>query len=154
MRPTSVARRAKPTSAAGGGISAVGFGAAVEIFKEPTSAENFGYRKRASKCAAFVRKNPKVVGDASLCSLFRRYAPYKSRLRNQKRFHSRYNFGYGILLYIRKTPHFCPLPLVSVVLRAFFLVLTINPPSSAVLRQKWRICIVQGFNRSRNDSAR
>ena len=28
--------------------------------------------------------------------------------RNQKRFHSRYNFGYGILLYIRKMPRFCP----------------------------------------------
>ena len=26
----------------------------------------------------------------------------------QKRFHSRYNFGYGILLYIRKMPYFCP----------------------------------------------
>ena len=33
----------------------------------------------------------------------------KSHLRNQKRFHSRYNFGYGILLSIRKTPHFRPL---------------------------------------------
>ena len=32
----------------------------------------------------------------------------KSHLRNQKRFHSRYNFGYGILLYIRKMPYFCP----------------------------------------------
>ena len=32
----------------------------------------------------------------------------KSHLRNQKQFHSRYNFGYGILLYIRKTPYFCP----------------------------------------------
>ena len=29
-------------------------------------------------------------------------------LRNQKRFHSRYNFGYGILLYIREMPYFCP----------------------------------------------
>ena len=28
--------------------------------------------------------------------------------RNQKRFHSRYNFGYGILLYIRKMPYFPP----------------------------------------------
>ena len=35
--------------------------------------------------------------------------PFKSHLRNQKRFHSRYNFGYGILLYIRKIPHFRPL---------------------------------------------
>ena len=33
---------------------------------------------------------------------------FKSHPRNQKRFHSRYNFGYGILLYIRKMPHFCP----------------------------------------------
>ena len=32
----------------------------------------------------------------------------KSHPRNQKRFHSRYNFGYGILLSIRKTPYFCP----------------------------------------------
>ena len=33
---------------------------------------------------------------------------YKSHLRNQKRFHSRYNFGYGILFFIQKTPYFCP----------------------------------------------
>ena len=26
----------------------------------------------------------------------------------QKRFHSRLGFGYGILLYIRKMPYFCP----------------------------------------------
>ena len=38
--------------------------------------------------------NPKVVW-------------FKSRLRNQKRFHSRYNFGYGILLYMRKIADFC-----------------------------------------------
>ena len=31
-----------------------------------------------------------------------------SHPRNQKRFHSRYNFGYGILLSIRKMPYFCP----------------------------------------------
>ena len=30
-------------------------------------------------------------------------------------------------------------PLISVVLRAFFLISTINPPSSAPQRQKWRI---------------
>ena len=30
---------------------------------------------------SICEKNPKVVGDASL---FRRYAPYKSRLRNQQ----------------------------------------------------------------------
>ena len=39
--------------------------------------------------------NPKVVW-------------FKSRPRNQKRFHSRYNFDYGILLYVRKTAHFRP----------------------------------------------
>ena len=32
---------------------------------------------------------------------------FKSHPRNQKRFHSRYNFGYGILFYMRKMPHFC-----------------------------------------------
>ena len=26
---------------------------------------------------------------------------------SQKQFHSRYNFGYGILLYIQKMPYFC-----------------------------------------------
>ena len=31
------------------------------------------------------------------------------RVITQKRFHSRYNFGYGILLYMRKMPCFCPL---------------------------------------------
>ena len=31
-----------------------------------------------------------------------------SHSRTQKRFHSRYNFGYGILLYIRETPYFRP----------------------------------------------
>ena len=29
-------------------------------------------------------------------------------LTTQKRFHSRYNFGYGILLYMLKMPYFCP----------------------------------------------
>ena len=33
-----------------------------------------------------------------------RAASGKSHLRNQKGFHSRYNFGYGILLYMRKCP--------------------------------------------------
>ena len=33
---------------------------------------------------------------------------FKSPPRNQKRFHSRYNFGYGILLYIRKMLYFFP----------------------------------------------
>ena len=32
----------------------------------------------------------------------------KPHPRNQTRFPSRYNFGYGILLSIRKTAHFCP----------------------------------------------
>ena len=47
----------------------------------------------------------------ALCvRLFRpRFArPYKSSHLDQKRFHSRYNFGNGILLYIRKIPHFRP----------------------------------------------
>jgi hypothetical protein len=34
---------------------------------------------------------------------------------------------------------FALLPLISAVLRAFFLIKTINPPSSAPQRQKWRI---------------
>lgn len=34
---------------------------------------------------------------------------YKGAALLQKRFHSRYNFGYGILLYMRKMPYFCPL---------------------------------------------
>ena len=41
--------------------------------------------------------------------LFRGVGNEKSPPRNQKRFHSRYNFGYGILLYIRKMPIFRPL---------------------------------------------
>ena len=40
--------------------------------------------------------------------LYFRVGNEKSPPRNQKRFHSRYNFGYGILLYIRKMPYFCP----------------------------------------------
>ena len=31
------------------------------------------------------------------------------RYSSKKRFYGRYNFGYGILLYIRKMPIFCPL---------------------------------------------
>ena len=53
--------------------------------------------------------------------------------------HNRYNFGYGILLYIRKRLIFALLPLISAALRAFFLVLTKNPPSSTPARQEWRI---------------
>ena len=45
------------------------------------------------------------MGARRLCF---RVGNEKSPPRNQKRFHSRYNFGYGILLYIRKMPHFCP----------------------------------------------
>ena len=73
---------------------------------------------------------------------------------SQKRFHSRYNFGYGILLYIRKMPIFRSLNAHFGCFEGIFIILTINPPSSAPLRQKWRILYAWGFNRSRNDSAR
>lgn len=46
---------------------------------------------------------------------------------------------------------FVLLPLISAVLRAFFLIKTINPPSSAPQRQKWRILYrsrVQSFKES------
>ena len=39
----------------------------------------------------------------------RREWAMKNSTQNNQRIHSRYNFGYGILLYIRKTPYFCPL---------------------------------------------
>ena len=67
---------------------------------------------------------------------------FKSCLRNQKRFHSRYNFGYGILLSIRKMPVFRPLTALSGGFEGFFLIKPINPPSSALTRQKWRILYV------------
>lgn len=50
-----------------------------------------------------------------------------------------------------KCPIFALLPLISAVLRAFFLIKTINPPSSAPQRQKWRILYrsrVQSFKES------
>ena len=46
------------------------------------------------------------MGARRLCF---RVGNEKSHLRNPKRFHSRYNFGYGILLYIRKMLLFRPL---------------------------------------------
>ena len=67
---------------------------------------------------------------------------FKSHPRNQKRFHSRYNFGYGILLYIRKMPLFCPLTAHFGGSRGIFFIKPINPPSSAPVRQKWRILYV------------
>ena len=53
--------------------------------------------------------------------------------------------------YVEKQLIFALLPLISVVLRAFFLVLTKNPPTSAPQRQKWRILYrsrVQSFKES------
>jgi hypothetical protein len=55
-----------------------------------------------------------------------------------------------------KCPIFALLPLISAVLRAFFLSQTTNPPPSAPQRQKWRIfvsfkgSIVQGINLQRS----
>ena len=51
--------------------------------------------QQGKQTRSVCEKNPEVVW-------------FKSHLRNQKRFHSRYNFGYGILIYIRKTAHFRP----------------------------------------------
>ena len=99
-----------------------------EIFSRTGSTPASGTNNIAEWSSLVARRahNPKVMR-------------FKSHLRNQKRFHSRYNFGYGILLYIRKRL-FLPLkPLISVVPVAFFLIKTINPPSSAPQRQKWRI---------------
>ena len=45
----------------------------------------------------------------------------------------------GFCFICEKQLIFALLPLISVVLRAFFLVLTKNPPTSAPQRQKWRI---------------
>ena len=62
-------------------------------------------------------KKWRVILDTSVLIAAFKFAPQitqikhlfiKSHLRNQKRFHSRYNFGYGILLYIRKMPCFRP----------------------------------------------
>ena len=60
-------------------------GVAVEIFKEaPPSAENFGHRKRASKCAAFVRKTRRSGGSNPLS------APRKKHLRKQVLFSTKF----------------------------------------------------------------
>jgi hypothetical protein len=58
--------------------------AAVEKIKEKRKpADFFGHRNRASKRKAFVRQTRRPCADAALRLLFRRYAPYKSHLRNQ-----------------------------------------------------------------------
>ena len=76
--------------------------------------------------------------------------------RNQKRFHSRYNFGYGILLYIRKMPVFRPLTALFGGSRGIF---SYKTNKSAILCPtktevadfvSFKGSIVQGFNRSRN----
>jgi hypothetical protein len=76
--------------------------------------------------------------------------PFKSHLRNQKRFHSRYNVGYGILLSMRKIPHFRPFTAHFGGFEGVFSFRN-NPPSSAPQRQKWRILYrsrVQSFKES------
>ena len=65
--------------------------------------------------------------------------PPKTHPRNQKRFHSRYNFGYGILLYIRKMPIFRPLTAHFGGSRGVFLIKPIIRHSLPPVRQKWRI---------------
>ena len=75
---------------------------------------------------------------------------------SQKRFHSRYNFGYGILLYIRKTPHFCPL---TAILGGFEGVFSYKTDKSAILCPvktevadfvSFKGSIVQGINLQKN----
>ena len=70
----------------------------------------------------------------------------------QKRFHGRYNFGYGILLSIRKMPYFCPFTahfsgFEGVFSHEYivFMYKQINPPLSAPWGLKRRI-----LYRSRN----
>ena len=76
--------------------------------------------------------------------------------RNQKRFHSRYNFGYGILLYIRKMPCFCPL---TAILGGFEGIFSYKTDKSAILCcvtakvadfVSFKGSIVQGINLQKN----
>ena len=66
-----------------------------EIFSRTGSTPASGtiYIAEWSSLAARRAHNPKVMR-------------FKSHLRNQKQFHSRYNFGYGILLFNPKTTDF------------------------------------------------
>ena len=70
----------------------------------------------------------------------------------QKRFHSRYNFGYGILLYIREMPIFRPL---SAIFSGFKGIFSYKTDKSAILRPdktevadfvSFKGSIVQGIN--------
>ena len=75
----------------------------------------------------------------------------KSHLRNQKRFHSRYNFGYGILLSIREMPYFCPFTAYFGGFEGVFSY--VNDKSAILCPTKTEVadfCIVQRFNRSQN----
>ena len=70
--------------------------------------------RRKRHGAAFLRSRNRQIKEHKERAGDRREATMiwwramKNPTRNQKRFHSRYNFGYGILLSIRKTPHFRP----------------------------------------------
>ena len=75
---------------------------------------------------------------------------------SQKRFHSRYNFGYGILLYIRKMPIFRPLTALFGGSRGVFSI--INDKSAILCPGKTEVAdlvsfkglIVQGINLQKN----
>ena len=54
-----------------------------DVSGAPSRVQMSGTCQECKQMRSICEKNPKVVGDASLCSLFRRCAPYKSRLRNQ-----------------------------------------------------------------------
>ena len=80
----------------------------------------------------------------------------KSHLRNQKRFHSRYNFGYGILFSIRKMLIFCPLTALFGGFEGVFSF--INAKSAILCSGKTEVAdfvsfkgsIVQGINLQKN----
>ena len=61
-------------------------------------------RFNTNEASLWLMKN-----EAGRCPMKRCFATQKFSPRNQKRFNSRYNFGYGILLYIRKMTCFRPL---------------------------------------------
>ena len=90
-----------------------------EIFSRTGSTPASGTNNIAGWSSLVARRahNPKVVR-------------FKSHSRNQKRFHSRYNFGYGILLYIRKMPIFRP---KTAIFSSFEGVFSIANDKSAIL---------------------
>ena len=67
--------------------------------------EALAVREEARRASEKIRS----IATGGARRLYFRVGNEKSHPRNQKRFHSRYNFGYGILLYIRKMPTFSPL---------------------------------------------